>query len=263
VEKRGLLITGAQIAPAIAEINFMGMVRMADSKEKSSLEHWLGLVPQLSAAALVLATFFNIGFFTIVGIHFLGIVDIGNLGYSFALALGGLASLALIVDVGSIERLRKFAKEKDAVSRSASISKTLVFVGSVIAIAATVLANNGTVSRITEVSMYVCGLLLISLCKSTETFVRFCVDKKIYPQSFIVAALAATATIMFVGQCVALGLLSRGDVVTVETKKNGAIGNARLLRTSGSGYLIAIDGIVQFIPSGEVQRIQARDPIKE
>jgi hypothetical protein len=50
-----------------------------------------------SAIAVVALSFFNIGYFSKIGFHFLGIVDLNNLVYAFGLAMLALWILAVPV----------------------------------------------------------------------------------------------------------------------------------------------------------------------
>src|SRR5262249_4219801 len=55
------------------------------------------ILPVASAIAVAALTIFNIGYSWRIGLHFLGIIDINNVVYSFGLAFGLLIVLFLFV----------------------------------------------------------------------------------------------------------------------------------------------------------------------
>lgn len=69
---------------------------------------------QLSLAAFALVSIFNIGYFSRIGLHFLGLVDLTNIVYSFAIVLAVLLALLQIFTGDVIENLRGYALKQES-----------------------------------------------------------------------------------------------------------------------------------------------------
>jgi hypothetical protein len=71
----------------------------------------LKLIPQISVAAVALLSLFTVGYFSKIGIHLLGVIDVTNLVYSFGLAFGFVAFVVAVVNADSAKLLRKAAED--------------------------------------------------------------------------------------------------------------------------------------------------------
>jgi hypothetical protein len=79
-------------------------------------QYVIELLPALSITALILVSIFNIGYFSNIGLHFLGLIDFTNIVYSIGLVFAGLVLIAnllgAIIDVSI-----KLARDVDAANR--------------------------------------------------------------------------------------------------------------------------------------------------
>ncbi|WLB57471.1 hypothetical protein [Bradyrhizobium japonicum] len=66
---------------------------MAEASEppKPEAAKLITFIPAISVLALLILSIFNIGYFSKVGLHFLGVMDLTNLVYSFSFIVAILA----------------------------------------------------------------------------------------------------------------------------------------------------------------------------
>jgi hypothetical protein len=64
------------------------VVRSAPADRRTMLMNVLGQWPHISVAAFALGAVFNIGYYSEIGLHFIGTADLTNLVYSAGLVFG-------------------------------------------------------------------------------------------------------------------------------------------------------------------------------
>ncbi|MEA2876881.1 MAG: hypothetical protein QOF14_2077 [Hyphomicrobiales bacterium] len=74
------------------------------------LKYW----PLVTVASLAIVSVFNVGYFSVIGLHFVGVMDLTNIVYSIGLVFG-LAIAPLIAAPTNVgDDRRKFAERPDA-----------------------------------------------------------------------------------------------------------------------------------------------------
>ena len=71
----------------------------------------------LTVTAFAIVSLFNIGYFYVIGLHFIGVMDLTNVIYSVGLVLGFLLPPLVALPIERIEDFRRAAKEPDALIR--------------------------------------------------------------------------------------------------------------------------------------------------
>jgi hypothetical protein len=105
------------------------------SIEVSRLKDFVStLLPSISVAALVLVSIFNIGYFSNIGLHFLGLIDLTNIVYSVGLVFGGLV-VAINLLATMLEVILKLAKDEAATT---AVSRWLLVALAALATMATI-----------------------------------------------------------------------------------------------------------------------------
>jgi len=87
-------------------------------------EYW----PFVSLIALAIVSIFNIGYFYRVGIHFIGVMDLTNIAYSFGLVFATLLAIAVGIPYKALSEFDAFARTPKAVARMKKMFKITIAV---------------------------------------------------------------------------------------------------------------------------------------
>jgi len=216
------------------------------------LERFNVLLPTISIAALAALSIFNVGYFWRIGLHFLGVIDLSNIVYSFGLAAVILGMLAFFVP--SI--VRHFSKISSQISaRSARqmifLVKVIYLIGGALGWFALFGPKTYLQSHLSQDAvMLLVGVLgLFGLV--TQWWLKFSVlgDKNVAEISFI--AMFTIGTIFLAGSVVSDLQLSSIDTYDVTTK-TGVLQKTRIIRSSSTGFILFVDGRALFVPGSEV-----------
>jgi hypothetical protein len=206
----------------------------------------------LTFAVLYLTALFNIGYFNFVGIHFIGVIDISNIVYSFALIVLFLILFLTVVSMFAF----LFALTADTfpsipVSWRNPIGPALLAVA---LIAVLFLSQEGP-SRVnySAVSFPIFGAMLAILAY------------KLWMNNNIVWLVAAVSGsflltsfgVLLVGVAIAKYQMNSQFVHYDILTKSGSFIDVRIMRSSSNGVIFSQNGKMTFIPSGEIRLIAA------
>ena len=209
----------------------------------------------ISVVLLGLTASFNVGYFYVVGSHFIGVMDIGNVVYSFGLVFMGvlLACVFLSAVADGIIKYSGIGYVRDYMIKDRSRKEDIVFallVG---------LPTMGFLILARDSPYFFFGSLFIVVCLVIYfvTLIYFLWEKSQYlsiPAAVIVCAILC-------GTCFCFGIYiarheayETNDLYDVSTKQ-GNFNKVRLVRSSSSGFIISRDRGFVFVPSGELRLI--------
>ncbi|MET4176073.1 hypothetical protein ABIB99_007189 [Bradyrhizobium sp. LA6.1] len=208
------------------------------------LDYLSRYVSLASLAIISTLAVFNIGYFWKVGIHFLGLADLSNFVYSLGVALTALSIGAAIVAV--VARIKK-----------ASVQIIIALIGGALATAGTIHFSPRTLDPqlLANFAILIGFILPWSAYVSRLTRVGAPIG---WPECAWIA-IGWWAIIFQAGACqVAIELADRFRYVV--NTKSGVIDNARILRASSAGFLLAVDGRISFLPQGEIKAVSLQNP---
>jgi len=215
------------------------------------------VIPVVSAAALAMLTVFNIGYFSKVGIHFLGVVDLTNLVYSFGLAFGAIALIFSFIGFDSFDYAGKRTLDYKKM-----MGVTLAFKcagGALFSVAFVAMFSEwkffGT-DAFLSFAAFICALSF-----GLHGYARFKAEGRALPSDYLLPVAILALCITYAGRAVAESQLTSDYTYTITTK-DASLKNIRIIRTSSMGFLIAIDRLISFVPSSEVKRIQSDLPAR-
>lgn len=201
-------------------------------------------VSTISLALVSTVAVFNIGYFWKIGIHFLGLIDISNLVYSLGIALTALSIGAVITAL--VARVK------------------ITWLQVLLAGLGGTLSTWGIIHfqpRTLDPQLTQNFAILIGFILPWAAYTSRVMASEGAPSWSKLAwiALGWWAVIFQAGICqVAVELGDR--FMYIVTTKTGVIENARILRSSSAGFLLAVDGRISFIPQGEIKVVSLQNP---
>ncbi len=216
------------------------------------LERFNTLLPTISIAALAALSIFNVGYFWRIGLHYLGVIDLSNVVYSFGLIAVVLAMLAFFVP----SVVRHFSKISSQISARAA--RRMILTVKVIYLIAGILAWFGLLgskhylpSHLSQDAVMLLAFMLGIFGLFSHWWLRFSVlgEKNAAEISFI--ALFIAGTIFQIGLLVSDLQITSIDTYNI-TMKSGRLQNARIIRSSSSGFVLFVDNHSMFVPQSEV-----------
>jgi len=210
------------------------------------------LTKSFSLAALIglyLAAQFNIGFFYALGYHFIGVIDVSNIVYTFGLVIVfvfigiALISLASLVATGAVDLWIELPDY---------IKALFVFcaVGAVFVISALLyrIEDEETSQFAIAFLILVVGILTAAIAR-VIWILRRRIEYFLLWSSFLFVTFGVFAS----GVALATHPLDQQtyDVLT----KSGNILGVRIARSSSSGLILVKNKKVTFIPTGEVRSV--------
>lgn len=227
-------------------------VQVSDLKEYVST-----LLPSISVAALVLVSIFNIGYFSNIGLHFLGLIDLTNIVYSVGLVFGGLL-LAVNLLATMLEVTMKLAKdEATTVIVSRWFSAGVAAFGAV-ATTWVSLQPSGSSDTIAAILLF-----LVFTWAVTKALLRLKTRNEIRFSELMMVTVAALSADFAIGRAVAeKQLLQQSQLYTFFTK-SGVVYGVTLVRSSSSGFIIANNRRTSFLSKDEVKSIVSETAIME
>jgi hypothetical protein len=206
-------------------------------------------LPMISLAAFALFSIFNIGYFWNIGIHFLGIVDLSNLVYSFGLAL---TFLFIFVQVAALVMPRDESKT--------SLSITAL-IGGAIVIYATFGERSAFGNEVIQNVILLFGMAISASGLGGWWWIR-------YKQGSSTIGFFAPLTIVVFGTVFQAGIFT--DALEMIDRKTysvitttGSINDARILRSSSVGFIISADRKIIFLPHSQIKELRANAQIPE
>jgi hypothetical protein len=201
-------------------------------------------------AILYLMALFNIGYFYVVGFHFIGVTDITNIVYSFGLVF---LFAVLFVFFGIFIRvlLGAIAQIWPKLPKKVQVACVLIMVCILLAVLVLLVRLDTK-----NLSMTTAGIgagfagILISLVLHREWKSKGKVDP--FPVSL--AAVLVSLTGVIAGIAIAEQQIASDANYEVLTK-SGVLSGVKILRSSSNGFIVYQDNRILFVPSGEVRLI--------
>ncbi|MCA1525923.1 hypothetical protein [Bradyrhizobium yuanmingense] len=205
--------------------------------------------PFITLCAVAVVSVFNMGYFTLIGYHFIGVMDLTNFVYPVGLVLCLAIPALAFFPLDFIEQLRQAAKQPDSMTKFTKAGKVVFGIVMVFFTVGLVFTDR-----------FLSLMTLFSICFSFATLMgtigAYIMWQK--KKSWTVLATpigAALLTTLWIGATFAQheALYSR-QVYRFQTK-DAEYPEARIVRSSSSGFIIIHDKKFIFVPSGEVKQI--------
>jgi hypothetical protein len=203
--------------------------------------------PVLTVVALAAVSLFNIGYFSAIGLQFIGVMDSSNIVYSIAIILGVLLFPAIMIQK-FFSWLPEFMSRPDAVQRTDKVF------GVVAAFSLLIMIGGVIVGRLTYgFAIAFCAMAFVS---TLSTYVLWVSKGTLSKRLAFRPVLFWTMAIFQVGNAWAnYEAFDSSAQYTLVTKEN-RYANVRLVRTSSNGFIIARDSQIVYIPAGELKSIE-------
>jgi hypothetical protein len=207
--------------------------------------------PLLTVGALAIVSIFNIGYFSVIGLHFLGVMDLSNMVYAVGLVVGLVIAPLLMFPHNWVELLREVASRSDAPRRLDRMMKIFTFV-LMVCFAVGLFVHQPFISIV--------GLFAVTF---SVGFLAFSAYYYAMWRHFGVmplrSAFAGGAfgiwTLLWVGGAVAYHEAFGSKTLYNLTTKDAELKNVRLVRSSSSGFIIAQEKKIMYVPAGELKSI--------
>jgi uncharacterized YccA/Bax inhibitor family protein len=212
------------------------------------------LIPAISLLVVAILSLFNVGYFWRFGVHYLGVVDLSNLIYSFGLALVAISLLSFFVPA----IVHHFSKGSSAQAALGVLRVNAVLLSFAAFVGWLVLFNPG---HIFDSHVASDGVMLASICiglvvLSSKAWIRYKhLGSETPAQISFIAVLAMIGVIgagLFAGDLAAIGR----ETYSIVTKQQ-TIENARIIRSSSSGFVLLVDGKAMFVPQSEIITVKS------
>lgn len=232
---------------------------MADSNTPSGLSRATAYVPAVTVVSLFILAVFNIGYFSKIGLHFLGVMDFSNLVYSFSFIVAIITgSVSISLWGGYFEWLQNHAQDRTGRKKILwCFIGLVVFVGMVIAtiyIFFPQFAPKQFLSDRLAAGFFVIAAVLLLLVEYADYQKRSKFEVSELFVSFVISFFA----IYYLGRAVA-----EYEIYTVKTTYEFKLKDlvqpivGKILRSSSTGFIIYVDDRIMFLPQGEIKRVRA------
>ena len=220
-------------------------------------------LPAITGVAIFVLSIFNIGYFSKIGLHFLGVMDLSNFVYSLSFIIAILTgSLGVYFWGDYLERL--MANVGDARGRKRIIWSIVGFFSFVLVLTIVIhwffpqlVAKYTPVDRPVAIVAVVMAAVILAVEHSDfRKAGRIPIGSGFY--AFVLTVLA----LYYVGRAVA-----EHEIYTTKTTYNFIVKDGppvigKILRASSSGFIIFADERVMFLPQGEIKQVKASDELK-
>jgi hypothetical protein len=211
-------------------------------------KYWVAL----TFGALAVVSVFNIGYFSVVGLHFIGVMDLSNIVYSVGFVAAMIIIFAVFFPHQIVVALQEVAARPDAMPRLQRIAK-IVFVVLAVAFTIGLFIHRPYISIVGLFAVY---FVLAYLALGGYAYGMLLHFGKPLPWRFVCALVAGGLfTVLWVGAAVAYNQAAGTTTLYNVTTKDAEFGNVRLVRSSSSGFIISRDKQIIYIPAGELKKI--------
>jgi hypothetical protein len=232
---------------------------------------FLVLIPSISIVSLALLSVFTVGYFSKIGLHFLGLVDVSNLVYSFGLSFGLISTIVVFINGDTFRGLKAFALNQHFLPAVVK-AWTFVFLPCLVIV---MIAYNATPQRFVPsfISMDFVAFVFI-LCAAIMlliiVYTRHVAEDQVIGSEIAGFAVALVVAIFLGGRYQAgKEVFSVEKMYDISLRVKGPqpegsvseLKDVRIVRSSSSGFIIAIDGFVSFLPKDEVAMVQAQKSV--
>lgn len=214
-------------------------------------------LPILSAAALVVLAVFNIGYFSRVGQHFLGVIDISNIVYSFGLVFGVIGLIGAFIGFDFMD----YAGDKSLDYNRAFQVTLALKVGAVVLFIFSFIAMYFEWPYFGSDGFLAFSSFILAGVQGLHGYVRFNSQDKVLPSDYLLTIFIGMLAIACAGRAVAQSQIASAFSYTVMTKDDVKKA-VRIVRSSSAGFIVASEGAISFIPTGEIKLISADPPKK-
>jgi hypothetical protein len=223
----------------------------------------IGQLPHISVLILVLTAIFNIGYFSQIGVHFIGTMDFTNFVYPFALIFSVFIFLLIPIVWLLVAFLEATARPAEARPKfrkwilRATIIIPAFFYGALL------LIPTRYVPEIINLNNPFGHATLMSLCALLWLITAYLRIKTSDMDLLIVGGVLFAvffATFLW-GKAIAYAQVFSKDHYTLTTHRS-VINGVALIRTSTGGVLVAVDGKIMFFPLSEIRNIEAETKIE-
>lgn len=229
----------------------------------------LATIPALSVLSVALLTLFNVGYFSKIGIHLLGLVDVSNLVYSFGLAWGLVSIVFIFVNGDTAKWIRDLAQEDGFIRFLLKGWKYFALPLLIVSPLLQALPRHPWVPTLVhKEAFWPITLFIAVLWLSAIVYVRHLKDQDVFGIEIAGVALLSSFLIFFSGRAQAEFELTSSDrnlytLTMKETDKTPAksLKDVRVVRSSSSGFIVAIEDHVSFVPKDEVSWVQSQRKI--
>ncbi len=211
-------------------------------------------IPAISLLAIAALSVFNVGYFWRIGVHYLGIVDLSNIVYTFGLITIVLTLIAFFLPA----IVRRFSEPRTApeVRRFLRSTKIILFVAGAIAMGGVFAPKRYLPTHVAEDAVMLLGVFLGLLGLCSRSWLNIKVLGREAPSELTFVGLMIFIAIFLAGLFVADLQTTSIDTFKVETK-SGTFETARIIRSSSSGFLLFVDGKGVFVPQSEIKSVKA------
>jgi MFS family permease len=214
---------------------------------------------------VLILSIFNIGYFSKIGLHFIGVMDITNLVYSFSFVVAILAgSLGFYFWGGYVETIIKNAG--DRTGRKKTILAVLAFmVVSLVSMAAfSYFFPNLAPKHVPGERVIATFSVILAIVMLAMEHADFKKEGKIGVSAGFTSTAVAVLAIYYVGRAVAEHeIYSAKTTYNFTLKETGEPLVGKILRASSAGFLIFTDNRVTFVPQGEIKQVKATNEFKD
>jgi hypothetical protein len=217
------------------------------------LKYW----PVITVAALAVVSVFNIGYFTILGFHFIGVMDLSNIVYPVGLVFSLMIVPVIFFPEGLISIFDDIASSPDAAQKLNRARKFITF-GIGIFFTIGLFVHRPLISI---TGLFAVTFLLGFVAFAVVSYIMYLHADEIPTRVVVIGGAFAFFTVFWIGAAVAYHEAFGTNSLYLVTTKDAVYDRVRLARSSSSGFLIAQEKRVIYIPSGEVKSIISIEPI--
>lgn len=227
-------------------------------------------IPQITVGAVVSVAIFNIGYFSKLGIHFLGVMDISNIVYSFGLIFGLGIVLVQFLQGFALVHLFNFVKRPTAkevfwrFSRRVLLPALICLSVVMLLIASRLLPPQflpeGTLRWDAIIAFY---FALILSWGMVSTLVNYHLEPKGFvPLDIATTIIVSISLVFYVGRAVAAYEAFDNPFLYQLAMKNNITLDVRIVRSSSMGFIVVENGFLLFLPRDQVFEVRSKDKIK-
>jgi hypothetical protein len=207
-------------------------------------------IAALTLLGLLYTATFNVGYFAAFGAHFIGVMDASNFVNSFAFLLIFIALLvAIILFIGNYFLTGQHIWEKSVRVAWVLAAMAIMLVAGYLIFKDYVLG--ALLIGVSYVSAFAAGAFLI--------YGQWADTRRLKIQWLSVLFIGSLLGLAVVGRAFGEQQKLSGRLYTFATKGGNIVG-AAMLRASSNGFLISVNGQVQFIASSEVRSVIEERP---
>jgi hypothetical protein len=220
------------------------------------LERLLKYWPVITVAALTIVSVFNIGYFSIIGLHFLGVMDLSNIVYSVGLVFSLMIAPIVMFPDNLITAFKEIASSQKAMLK---LNRTMKFVvwGISLFFAIGLFVHRPYISIM---GLFALDFLLGFLAVCAYVYIVYLHTGSIPARMTVAVVAFGLFTLFWIGGAVAYHEAFGTSTLYKVTTKDTAYDNARLARSSSNGFIIAKDKKIIYIPSAELKSISLVEP---